>query len=248
MSQVGLATTKQLPKMETCLGCHDGKKATAECSACHLTAPSGKLQLSFVSGLLRPIQGNPLGLDHGPRYEFTHGNRASLDSETCFQCHQHNECQQCHDSLQKPLAVHPNDYITLHPVQARMDSARCESCHRYQSFCAACHERTGVSMDSDSSLLSRNVKIHPDYTQWVEVLGPQHHAIVASRDIKQCMACHRENSCMACHATSQVMPQSRGTNPHPQGFALSCRSLASKNDRACLKCHNESDLAARGCR
>ena len=117
------------------------------------------------------MQGNPLGLDHGPRYEFTHGNRASVDRQTCMSCHAESYCQTCHDALQKPLSVHPNDFITLHPVQARQDSTRCSSCHRMQSFCASCHERTGVGMDADRSLRPRNVKVHPDYTAWVETPG-----------------------------------------------------------------------------
>ncbi|MFZ5469146.1 MAG: cytochrome c3 family protein [Myxococcota bacterium] len=248
MLDIGLATRQHLPKMETCLICHEGTFASAACDVCHSTLPSGKLQVGFVQGVMRPTQGNPFGIDHGPRYELTHGTRAALDRKICSECHAERDCQTCHDSLQKPLAVHPNDYVLLHPVQARMDSTKCDSCHRAQSFCTACHERSGLSMDADRTLRPRNVKIHPDYQQWVEVLGPQHHAIVAARDIKQCMACHREESCMACHATSAANPASRGTNPHPSGFTPLCKSVASKNDRPCLKCHTADDLVQKGCR
>ncbi len=248
MTNVGLATRQQLPKMETCLICHEGTYASAACSTCHLTQPSGRLQTAFLSGVLRPTQGNPFGIDHGPRYEFNHGTRAALNRQMCMECHAENECQTCHDSIQKPLSVHPNDFITLHPVQARMDSTRCEGCHRLQSFCAACHERVGVGKDADSSLRPRNVKVHPNYDVWVEKFGPQHHAIQASRDIKQCISCHREESCLVCHATKGVSPASRGTNPHPNGFSGLCKQVAAKNDRACLKCHTDADLGQRGCR
>ncbi len=253
MKDLELATRQQLPKMETCLVCHEGTFASAACATCHRVTPSGRLQVSFASGIMRPTQGNPFGMDHGPRFELTHGTRAALERNACMDCHAENECQFCHDSLQKPLAVHPNDYITTHPVQARMDSTRCDSCHRMQSFCTACHERVGVSMDADRGLKARNLKVHNDYTSWVDAPAPGvstlgHHAVVASRDIKQCMACHREESCISCHATSAVPTASRFVNPHPAGFDKACKALAAKNDRACLKCHSNSDLQARGCR
>jgi hypothetical protein len=255
MRDVTLATRMQLPKMVTCLDCHDGSQASSACTTCHLERAPGRLQLAFASGALRPMQGNPFGLDHGPRFEFNHGTRASTDRQTCMQCHAESECQQCHNSLQKPLSIHPNDYITTHPLQARIDSPRCEGCHRLQSFCAACHERTGVGLNADPSFRSRNVRVHPNYDQWVSCATgascPQHHGIAASRDIRQCISCHREETCLVCHAERNRFPagfQAQVNNPHPDGFAQSCRSPASKNSRACLKCHTDASLASRGCR
>jgi c(7)-type cytochrome triheme protein len=254
MSDVGLATRYQLPKMDTCLQCHDGKTAPAECTTCHVSDGTGRLAQAFPSGNLRPQQGDPFGLDHGPRFEFGHGTRAKLDRAACMECHTEGSCMQCHDSLSKPLSVHPNDYLTLHPIQARMDSLRCEGCHRFQSFCAACHERVGIGMDSDPSLRARNVRVHPNYAEWVNAPGgPNHHAVAASRDIKACMACHREDSCIGCHATTAILPGSRNVNPHPDAFAKDkggaayCSSLMSRDGRACLKCHTQVDLQARGC-
>ncbi len=244
-----LGTVMHLPKMRTCLECHDGKQASAACTTCHLKDVSGRLQLQFVSGLLRPMQGDPFGMDHGPRFEFNHGTRAATARDTCAQCHSESYCQTCHDSLQKPLSVHPNDFITLHPVQARGNVTRCESCHRMQSFCIACHERAGVGLDADPSLRARNARVHPDYTSWVTTPGPNHHGIAASRDIKNCIACHREESCVACHATRE-MATGRGfaVNPHPNGFARTCRQQAARNDQACLRCHTDAQLSDLGCR
>ena len=42
-------TRADLPMMASCLGCHDGKQATARCSACHLTEPDGRLKTKLVS-------------------------------------------------------------------------------------------------------------------------------------------------------------------------------------------------------
>ncbi len=248
LHEVGLATRMQLPKMATCLTCHDGSSASSACKTCHLQAPSGRLQLKFDSGLMIPQQGNPQGMDHGPRFEFTHATRAALARDTCMECHARNECNACHDSLQKPLSVHPNDFITLHPIQARQDLTRCESCHRTQSFCAACHERTGVGMNAERRFRPLNVRVHPDYATWVDNLGPGHHGIAASRDIKQCSSCHREETCLACHSEASRFGTRNVVNPHPAGFAQSCKKMAAKNDRACLKCHQESSLETLGCR
>lgn len=249
MREVGLATRLQLPKMETCLGCHDGKTASSKCSTCHVSDGTGRIAQQFTSGVLRPAQGDPFGLDHGPRFEFNHGTRAKLDRTLCMECHTEGSCASCHDGLQKPLSVHPNDFISLHPLQARQDSTRCEACHRFQSFCAACHERAGLGMDADPALRARNVRVHPDYATWVDVFGPNHHAIAASRDIKQCISCHREESCMSCHATFSAVPNAQRTvNPHPKDFTNGCRTLASNNDRACLKCHVAADLMTKGCK
>ncbi len=256
MREVDLATRAHLPKMDTCLTCHDGKTASAACSTCHVTDSGGRLAQQFTSGTLRPMQGDPFGVDHGPRFEFTHGTRAKLDRQICMECHTEGSCLQCHDGLQKPLSVHPNDFIVIHPVQARMDQTRCDACHRYQSFCAACHERAGVGLDADPSLRARNVRVHPNYAEWVgPPNGPRHHAVAASRDIKSCMACHREESCTTCHSTSsRGIVGSRNTTPHPAGFKAICRQLAANNDRACLKCHLASgdplmkDLTSLGCK
>jgi hypothetical protein len=148
--------------------------------------------------------------------------------------------------MQKPLSVHPGDFITTHVVQARGNIVRCESCHRLQSFCAACHERAGVGRDSDPTFNPSDHNVHPNREVFVENPGPLHHGIQAARDIKQCISCHREETCLQCHSerhASDVLE-----NPHPTGFANVCRQMAAKNDRACLKCHTPDRLTALGCR
>ena len=59
MREVGLATRLQLPKMDTCLTCHDGKTASAACSTCHVSDKTGRIAQQFSSGILRPMQGDP---------------------------------------------------------------------------------------------------------------------------------------------------------------------------------------------
>jgi hypothetical protein len=259
MEQVALATVAQLPKMRTCLQCHDGQAAPSRCTTCHLAAPSGgRLLTSFPSGDLLPMPRNPFGVDHGPRFEFTHGARATAARATCAQCHAEADCQSCHDGIRKPLSVHPNDFISLHPVQARQNVLRCESCHRMQSFCATCHERTGLSKEADPALLRGGGQgpVHPNLAEWVGLLpdnrvvvGPRHHGIQAARDLRTCISCHREETCVQCHSsTSTGRLGGRRVVPHPPGFRDLCKRAAALNDRPCLICHREDDASMQACR
>jgi hypothetical protein len=63
------------------------------------------------------------------------------------------------------------------------------------------------------------------------------HAMQAKRNIRACVSCHREETCLECHSTDPT--RSANVNPHGFGFAESakCRALATRNRRACLKCH-----------
>jgi hypothetical protein len=241
--------------MEVCLKCHDGRQAPANCSTCHVTAAKGgRILTSFknTSEKLRPMAGNPFGIDHGIRFDRNHGARAQMEQNTCIECHSDSECLACHDSKMKPLTIHPNDYITLHPLQARQDSVRCDACHRRQSFCAACHERVGVGLDAEASFRPKNMRVHPPPSVWVDApVTAAHHSLAATRDIESCVACHREETCMSCHSRNQnaSMQTTTGHNfnspppisPHPSNFRANCKYQVSKNRRACLQCHDASN-------
>jgi hypothetical protein len=240
MARVQLATREQLPRMADCLVCHDGARAPAGCATCHLPsrrAHGATIETELSTGQLRPGPGNPYGLDHGPRFERTHAGIASRQREQCLACHAENSCNRCHDGAGRPLGVHPPDFATTHPVAARQGEPRCDACHRRQSFCAACHERTGVGSNAPA-FRDAAARVHPQ--TWLTP-GPGHHAIQAARNIASCASCHREEQCLECHATT-------GVKPHPPGFAAGCRQMIRKNDRACAKCHdlsNPADAAAR---
>jgi hypothetical protein len=236
MVAVDLATRDQLPRMATCLGCHDGARAPSACATCHVGTSGAKgapLQTRFPSGVLRPGPENPLGLDHGPRFERAHAQLAARQRDQCMACHTESSCMKCHDGATRPQAVHPGDFISTHMVAARQDDPRCDSCHRRQSFCVACHERTGVGFDAKPAFRDPTAKVHP--SGWLTP-GPQHHGVQAARNIGACASCHREETCVGCHATG-------GVRPHPPGFASRCAEMLRKNDRACAKCHDLATLA-----
>lgn len=259
----------ELPMMALCLGCHDGKQATARCGACHLTLPDGRLKVMFPvtvgmgtppepgvrklvpSGSLRGFDAHTLGFR-------TNHKQAGRDEGYCLTCHRRSECVDCHGGVVRPFDIHPADYVSLHAIDARRNTPDCSSCHRNQSFCLGCHQRVGVTSDPEGGLPGRQPKnpfgtgtqvkrFHPP--GWVrDATGaviatptPASHSLAAKRNISACVSCHREETCLECHATDP----SRGAHfdPHGPGFAssLKCRSLAARNQRACLKCHAATD-------
>jgi cytochrome c7-like protein len=255
-------TRVDLPLMATCLGCHDGKQATARCSACHITEADGRLKTKLVSVATMAAGGNgPLvpsgslrGIDaHGPTFRRDH-QQAGRDEKYCLSCHKRNECIDCHGGVVRPPDIHPSDYVSIHAVDARRNSPDCSACHRTQSFCVGCHQRSGVAPDPEGGLPGRRANnpfgtgtglktFHPpgwarDATGVViETPRSASHSLAARRNIRACVSCHREESCLACHSTDAT----RGPtfSPHGTNFrdTARCRFLSARNQRSCIKCH-----------
>jgi len=223
---VGLATREQLPRMATCLGCHDGKRAQSACTACHISTPKGLVQTDLREGKLVPA-------DHDLRFRRDHAAAARNDARTCASCHEQRWCLDCHDGVVKPFDLHGNDYIRLHTIDARRNVPDCKGCHRLQTFCTGCHARSGVSDDPRTGEFKRSGDADRFHPQGWTGTDPRHaadHSYQAQRNLRACASCHREDFCVGCHRT---------VSPHPPGFAgtARCRALASRTSRTCLRCH-----------
>jgi hypothetical protein len=247
---VKLATRDQLPKMLLCLQCHDNRKASKQCTTCHLAAGGWRMQTEFRQGTLKP-SGSLRGAAHTPMFRTQHKTAAQNDPRFCESCHKKEFCIDCHNGPLKPMDVHAGDYITLHPIEARRNQPDCSSCHRLQTFCVGCHSRSGVTLDGRGSPFASRAegmgrRFHPP--DWVRFdggleLGPEsrgamHHSFQAQRNIKACVSCHREEFCTGCHSAQMG---SFRINPHPAGWRNSrrCRALATRAGRMCLRCHTE---------
>jgi predicted CXXCH cytochrome family protein len=249
-----------LPSMALCLTCHDGKRATSRCAACHLTEPDGRLKTDLAppgapagAGKLAP-SGSLRGVDaHGPTFRRDHA-QAGREEGYCLTCHRRSECMDCHGGVVRPPDIHPSDYVSLHGNDARRNTPDCGSCHRNQTFCVGCHQRSGVAPDPEGGLPGRQPRnpfgtgtqlkrFHPP--GWVRddagaVIGaatPSSHSLQAKRNIRSCASCHREESCLSCHSADAS--RSIGVSPHGPRFGQTarCKAMASRNRRACLKCH-----------
>ena len=245
VQDVELATREQLPRMKGCFGCHamsgPGRgTAKNDCETCHEQRPDGQLKVSFKSGQLMPPRwmGN---MEHTADFIERHKRVAGDNAQACASCHSENFCTDCHDGKVRPRNVHANDYLSIHPVEARLDNPRCTSCHQEQQFCLPCHMRAGVAQSASPGSNAKQGRFHPAPSVWSEPPRTrQHHAWEAQRNLNACVSCHTERDCASCHASQNM--GGRGFDPHPAGFQNKCAAAMRKNPRPCLVCHEQTEL------
>ncbi|MGE0872460.1 MAG: cytochrome c3 family protein [Kofleriaceae bacterium] len=233
MATVELATPEQLPTMASCLSCHPDGARPERCGDCHLQKRGGLVETQFPHGELVP-RNSGLGDAHGPDFERRHAQEASQVGASCHACHDQSECVSCHQGVAKPFEFHPGNYLLTHGVDARRGKPDCSACHRAQSFCVGCHERTGVAPRITPGF-DAGGPFHP--AGWATAgVGPNRHAAEARRNIASCASCHRENDCLSCH---RAAPGQLRASPHPPGWRGSarCNALDRGNRRMCLRCH-----------
>lgn len=252
LSKVQVATRENsLPVMNTCMDCHNGRKAPDACRTCHQTEPSGRMITRFESGTLMPA-GHFRNDAHDENWLKDHAMTAQNDDQYCSNCHTEKYCLDCHTGVVKPFKVHPNNWVLTHPLHARRFDLSCSGCHRTQSFCLDCHKRMGVARASEFNTQAGKEenawntttlgKFHP--AGWVGELkngsarGMNHHGFQAQRNIRACAACHTEQTCIECHK-SNLNGGGLGINPHPPSFgkSMKCKTLRDTNSRMCATCH-----------
>ena len=237
---VGLATTRQLPAMATCLACHTDGSEERHCADCHLAKLGGLIETRFEHGTLVPTH-DGLGDGHGGDFKNRHTQEARQVGATCTACHDRSECIACHQGVVKPMEFHPGNYVLSHAVDARRGKPDCSACHGAQSFCIGCHERSGIGTRGDTqySSIDPDRAFHPP--GWSTAgAGPNRHAGEARRNITSCASCHRERDCLTCHS---AQPGALHASPHPAGWRGSarCKALDRGNRRMCLRCHVAQD-------
>jgi Cytochrome c7 and related cytochrome c len=255
IDELELATRDQLPRMRGCIRCHQMPDAAARgdakgaCDTCHVrgdgkASPKTGIETVFASGALSP----PRWLhdaQHTPDFIERHKYVAADDSSFCANCHGEDFCTDCHDGRVRPRAIHPNDYLNMHAIDARMAAEKCAGCHREQSFCLGCHLRVGVAESSPPN--ARDVgRFHPPKAVWSEPpRRPGDHSFEAERNLDGCVSCHVERDCVACHGALGV---GGGLDPHRPGFLGRCASQFRRNPRPCFVCHEAADGVLAQCR
>jgi hypothetical protein len=231
LSKVDLATRRHLPTMQSCLACHRDGTEPRRCADCHLAQLGGLIETDYAHGSLVPKHSG-MGDAHGPGFAKDHRQEAMQLGATCGACHDRSECVACHQGVVKPLEFHRGNYLLAHAVEAKRGTPDCSACHRAQSFCVACHERSGIGNRAPSEFVGTG-EFHPP--NWIAL-----HPRDAKRNITACASCHREDDCLACHSAE---PMSMRASPHPKGWrgSAKCKALDSKNRRMCLRCHVTQD-------
>jgi hypothetical protein len=251
VDQLELATRDQLPRMRGCFHCHQMADAASRgeahsaCDTCHLRGDRGTaIKTMYASGTLMP----PRWLhnsEHTPDFIERHKWVAADDSQYCSNCHREDFCTDCHDGRVRPRSIHPNDYLNMHAIDARMAAERCTSCHQEQSFCVSCHLRVGVAEASPPGARDGG-RFHPQKSIWSDPpRKPGHHAFEAERNLNACVSCHTERDCVSCHGALGI---GAGFDPHKNGFLGGCATQYRRNPRPCLVCHEKNDGALAQCR
>jgi len=237
-----LATAAHLPTMASCLTCHKDGDQERACTDCHFARLGGRMEVNFPHGSLVPRRSG-LGDEHGPLFARDHRQQASRSDATCAACHDRSECQDCHQGQIKPVDFHQGNYLLVHATEAKRGKPDCSACHRAQTFCVGCHERSGIGTRGTSEFNSRDPdqQFHPAGWSNRGGPGPNLHAPAARRNISSCASCHREEDCLDCHSA-----QSSNTlrvSPHPAGWrgSFRCKQLDRGNRRMCLRCHITED-------
>ena len=136
--------------------------------------------------------------------------------QKCFECHSRGlECAFCHQDRRADVKppTHTAGFVRDHGRAAEDPSARCDWCHG-----------RGVESCQDCHLRMTPVNHGP---RWANSQHGRH----AVHDRKQCFVCHQSVSCARCH--------SQPPEYHTAAFvAGGHRTLAQRNRRACIVCHD----------
>lgn len=192
-----------------CTDCHgtNGElPVAAQCRECHVQAET----LSSASVV------------HGGDFRNRHASAAAAAPEHCGTCHLRAECLDCHrpGAATGSPGYHAANFLTEHPTAAYTRSISCGDCHNMRSFCAACHERAGLT--SSGGIGSSFHNAEPGF-----IAG---HGQAARQSLESCVACHAENDCLRCHSTFTAR-----VNPHGPGF--DAERMRAKNPSMCAACH-----------
>lgn len=250
------ATRAHLPTMRTCLECHavdglgGGERAGAgdppppamACAACHESLPDGRLRSRFREGAMNPPRWMA-GMHHDDDWIVRHRWVGADSGSLCASCHTERDCAACHDGRVRSRRVHPGDYLSAHPTEARRDEARCASCHSAGTFCSECHARLGLASFSAPRARGSGSP-HPPAAIWSR--GPALHGVEARRSLSSCVSCHAERDCVACHGSGTI--GAGGVSPHPPGFEARCRPLLEASPSACARCHGSLESLRTSCR
>jgi len=193
------------PSMDSCMSCHTEKKQN--CKYCH-KYKNNKLKLKLKNKFFKPKS------HYNANFSTFH---IVNDEKSCLSCHKKQYCINCHTAKKKITSFHNEDYLTIHKYELNFGS--CQSCHKNNNDCKACHQKTGI--DTTKKREIKNYKIHPK--NWI-------HGESARKDITKCISCHTEKDCLKCHKNDE--------NPHKQINNICEQKNKVKN--SCLKCHKEN--------
>jgi len=234
-----MTAAKYTPTMETCYQCHDGKRASNECSTCHVSL-----------GERKPMAFDPAWVE-AHRAEVERTGEAS-----CQRCHSTSFCGSCHRFANQ----HAPDWVARHPQEAKKRPKSCPVCHlapaedrpddvTKMAFCRDCHGLRREHKQADwQQVHGKESLAKPSYCQqchtreWCSSchsISKPHppewtarHSAEASRDPKNCQACHTPKFCASCHQSKQSVPAS-----HQHDWLARHKDSSRQSGGNCNTCH-----------
>lgn len=200
----------------------------ASCANCH-TAPScvscHRNGNAVIATLPAPLPGAASGVSvrssvHAKDIAQRHGSIAASGRFECTRCHAAETCASCHASSDS-RAFHAANFVERHATEVFASGSDCQSCHSTETFCRACHARSGVAAAG-----AMKAAFHDGQPMWVLT-----HGQAARAGLEACASCHRQNDCMRCHSAAGGW----GVNPHGPDYASS--RIAARSTASCRACH-----------
>ncbi len=153
--QVAEAAVRERSRMSICLLCHDGVKASSDCTTCHDHAPSDVAGTKAAASTDAPqtckgchteetdrgcVSCHGLELPHPPAFFGDHAELSADNPSLCARCHEaagrSGPCD-CHPDTNTHGTY--NEWFPLHgPMATSVWPGGCR-CHA-ESFCLMCHE------------------------------------------------------------------------------------------------------------
>ena len=267
-----LASDNLFATMEACRSCHEDQMKS-NCTYCHTSADTATYAAS-------PIPKRELVFSHKfhidkqkVECEICHkklDDAAALtgtlvpEMAVCVTCHNDvkasNACEQCHTNFAslRPKDHNRSDFVNEHKQLARIDNAKCGTCHTQES-CAECHNGSELMkvnvpgtdlvsphsprlMANDRGQGMRLTKVHDLNFRYT-------HGIEARGKISECQTCHSDETfCTTCHiAGGNVNQGSFKPKSHSEaGFVLlgvgsgggQHAKLAKRDIESCAACHD----------
>ena len=234
---------RNVPTMQMCFECHDGRTAPNACGTCHETLGQRKaaaFSSQWVEGHKEEVRHegredclrchdssfcdscHRMVTPHPSNWIQIHPERYNQDPNGCLACHPKSDwrgfCDECH-SVRR---AHQPDWVTKHPAAVRKDAKFCNACHE-RNFCSDCHKR---------------YKHHP--ADWIET-----HPKQAKVEPESCHTCHTEQFCVGCHQNGLPASHQAATWAENHGLAVEqegggCRSC--HQQAFCMGCHKSKKL------
>jgi predicted CXXCH cytochrome family protein len=206
--------------IDGCANCH----TQPGCTACHTMGDADTRNVigALADGVTQTAPGvnsaNFTTRMHAADIASTHGSAAASGSLECAQCHTQRECATCHAGSR---AFHADNFVERHAMEAFGGGGSCQSCHTTETFCRACHERSGLS-----STAAMSAAFHDAQPMWLLA-----HGQAARMSMDTCTSCHRQTDCVRCHSAAGGW----GVSPHSRGFAA--QRLGERTPQTCAFCH-----------